>query len=140
MPTSPSFSFDMLVTFIVLAGVLTLFVRDLLPPHLTAMSAMAILLATGVIETSATLSVFGNSATATIACMFILSAALERTGVIDMLGRAIMALAERQRVGAVIAMMAGVASVSAFMNNTPVVIVMAPVVITVARQLQDSPS
>ena len=52
----------------------------------------------------------------------------------------ILALAERRRLGAVAALMAGVATVSAFMNNTPVVIVMAPVVIAVARELQDSPS
>ena len=94
----------------------------------------------GVIDTPSTLALFGNSATATIACMFILSAALERTGVIDLLGRGIMALAEKRRFGAVAALMAGVAAVSAFMNNTPVVIVMAPVVIAVARDLQDSPS
>ncbi|MGE4527763.1 MAG: SLC13 family permease [Rhodospirillaceae bacterium] len=137
---SVPFSFDMLLTFAVLAGVLALFARDAYPPHLVAMGALALLLATGVIDTPSTLALFGNSATATIACMFILSAALERTGVIDLLGRAILALAEKRRLGAVAALMAGVAAVSAFMNNTPVVIVMAPVVIAVARELQDSPS
>jgi len=139
LPVSP-FSFDMLLTFAVLAGMLALFVRDVHPPHLVAMGAMAILLAAGVIDTPSTLALFGNPATTTIACMFVLSAALERTGVIDLLGRAILALAERRRLGAVAALMAGVATVSAFMNNTPVVIVMAPVVIAVARELQDSPS
>ncbi|WP_337998119.1 SLC13 family permease [Oleispirillum naphthae] len=137
---SAPFSFDMLLTFAVLAGVLALFTRDAYPPHLVAMGALAVLLAAGVIDTPSTLALFGNPATATIACMFILSAALERTGVIDLLGRGIMALAEKRRFGAVAALMAGVAAVSAFMNNTPVVIVMAPVVIAVARQLQDSPS
>ncbi len=131
---------DMAITFAVLIGVLALFVRDILPPHLTAMSAMAILLATQVIDSTATLALFGNSATIAIACMFVLSAALERTGVIDLLCRMILDLAERRRILAIAVMMAGVVAVSAFMNNTPVVIVMAPVVIAVARRLQNSPS
>ena len=99
---------DMAITFAVLIGVLALFVRDILPPHLTAMSAMAILLATQVIDLTATLALFGNSATIAIACMFVLSAALERTGVINLLDRMILDLAERRRILAIAAMMAAV--------------------------------
>lgn len=130
----------MLIAFLVMAGVFALFVHDRLPAHLSAMAAMAVLLVAGVIDTDDALGVFSNSATATIACMCILSAALERTGVIDALGSRLIGLAGRNRLATVAAMMAGVGGVSAFMNNTPVVIIMAPVVVAVARTLKDSPS
>lgn len=130
----------MLITFLVMAGVFALFVQDRLPAHLTAMAAMAALLLAGVIDTGDALAVFSNSATATIACMCVLSAALERTGVIDALGGRLIDLAGRNRLATVAALMLGVGGVSAFMNNTPVVIIMAPVVVAVARTLKDSPS
>lgn len=140
MPDGSPVSLDMLIAFAVLVGVFVLFVLDRLPPQLTAMTAMAVLLITGVISTDDALSVFSNSATATIAAMCVLSAALERTGVIDILGRWLIGMADRSRFVTVASMMLGVAAVSAFMNNTPVVIIMAPVVIAVARQLKDSPT
>jgi di/tricarboxylate transporter len=140
VPDGSPVSFDMLIAFAVLIGAFVLFVIDRMPPQLTAMTAMAVLLVTGVISTDDALGVFSNSATATIAAMCILSAALERTGVIDVLGRWLIAMADRSRFVTIAAMMLGVAAVSAFMNNTPVVIIMAPVVIAVARQLKDSPT
>ncbi|RBP48568.1 SLC13 family permease [Arenicella xantha] len=129
-----------LVTAAVLIGVFYLFVREVLPAHITALSAMAVLLVSGVIGTSEALSVFSNPAPVTIACMFVLSAALERTGVIDVMGRYALATAEKSRVLAIGLLLGGVMLLSAFMNNTPVVIVMAPVVIAVARKLKDYPS
>lgn len=130
----------MLITAAVLVGVFYLFVREKLPVHLTAMGAMAVLLASGVISTSDALSVFSNSAPITIAAMFILSASLLHTGVIDTMGYHILRAAEHHRTLAVIVLLGGVMLTSAFMNNTPVVLVMAPVVIAVARKLQESPS
>ena len=59
---------------------------------------------------------------------------------IDILGRSLIDMAARNRLATVAALLVGVAGVSAFMNNTPVVIIMAPVVIAVARTLKDSPS
>lgn len=140
MPDIAPLTPDMLIAFAVMVGVFALFVQDRLPAHLSAMAAMAVLLLTGVIGTGDALKVFSNSATATIACMCVLSAALERTGVIDALGSRLIALAAHNRFATVAALMAGVGGVSAFMNNTPVVIIMAPVVIAVARTLHDSPS
>ncbi len=131
---------DIIITFAVLLAVLILFAKNYIPPHMAAMVGLAVLLTSGVIDTQGTLSVFSNAATITIACMFILSAALERTGVIDLLGRGILNLAEKHHILSVVCLLAMVTMVSAFMNNTPVVIILSPIVIAVARQLQNSPS
>ena len=116
------------------------FIRERLPPDIVALGAMAVLLATGILDTGEALSVFSNSAPLTIAAMFVLSAGLERTGVINAFGRVVSRAAGRSPVLAPAGMMLGVMVMSAFINNTPVVVILAPVVIGLARTLGKAPS
>ncbi|MEC7287208.1 MAG: SLC13 family permease, partial [Verrucomicrobiota bacterium] len=83
----------------------------------------------------ATLSVFGNSAPLTIAGMFIVSTALERTGAIDLITGYLRKLVKLPYRGFMFVMILGVASVSAFVNNTPVVIVLMPVILSLSREM-----
>jgi di/tricarboxylate transporter len=116
------------------------FVRERMPPDIVALSAVGVLLATGILESGDVLSVFGNSAPLTVASMFVLSAALERTGVIDGLGRTVTRAGSRSPLLSVVLMMACVMGLSAFINNTPVVVILTPVVIGLARALGQAPS
>ncbi len=117
------------------------FVREKLPADVIALMAMAALLLTGILNASEVLSVFSNSAPVTIAAMFVLSAALERTGVIDAGGRIVSKLAKKASpLVAMMAMMAGVILLSAFINNTPVVVVLIPVAISLAKSIGVAPS
>ncbi|MDA0339921.1 MAG: SLC13 family permease, partial [Proteobacteria bacterium] len=81
-----------------------------------------------------------SSAPITIAMMFIISAALERTGLIQILGDAMQQVAAGSVLRAMLVMMLTVMMASAFMNNTPVVIMLTPVVISLAGSLNISPS
>ena len=117
------------------------FVREVLPADVVALLAMGALLLAGILSVPEALSVFSNSAPITIAAMFVLSAALERTGVIDAAGRLVSRLASRASpVVAMLAMMLGVMILSALMNNTPIVVVLIPVVIQLARTIGVTPS
>lgn len=117
------------------------FVREKLPADIVALLAMGALMLTGILSVSDTLSVFSNSAPITVGAMFVLSAALERTGVIDWVGRQVAGLAQRgSPTLAVIALMFGVVVLSAFINNTPVVIILIPVAIRLAQAIKISPS
>ncbi len=69
-----------------LVWVLASFVREKWSPDVVAGIAVAVLLATQLLEPADVLGVLSNSAPVTIACMFVISAALERTGCIDALG------------------------------------------------------
>ena len=112
------------------------FLVERLPADIVALLGMGVLLVTGIISTNEALSVFSNSAPITIGAMFILSAALERTGVIDGVGRHVMHLAQnRNPAFALILMMGVVMLLSAFINNTPVVVVLIPVAISLARAI-----
>ncbi len=130
-------AFVLLLVVIVFFG----FVREKIPADVTALLAMGALLLTGILTTNEVLGVFSNSAPITIAAMFVLSAALERTGVIDAGGRAVARLARNASpIVAVLAMMAGVIVLSAFINNTPVVVILIPVAISLAKSIGVAPS
>ncbi|MGH6660692.1 MAG: SLC13 family permease, partial [Rhodospirillales bacterium] len=116
------------------------FVRERLPADVVALSAVAVLLATGILSAKDALSVFSNSAPITVAAMFVLSAALERTGVIDGMGRLVSRAAHWPPVVALGTMMGCVMVMSAFINNTPVVVILTPVVISLGRAMNQPPS
>lgn len=119
------------VTILVFIG----FIRERLPVDITALIGVSILLITGVLAMSDMMRVFTNSAPLTIAAMFIISAALERTGVIARLGEWVIRLAGRSWLQAACVIIFPVMFMSAFMNNTPVVVILTPVVMAVARAI-----
>ena len=132
---------EIAIVLLLVAVVFFGFIREILPSDVVALLAMGALLLTGILSVPETLAVFSNSAPITIAAMFVLSAALERTGVIDAAGRMVTRLAGRASpTVAMLAMMFGVMVLSAFMNNTPIVVVLIPVVIQLARSLGVAPS
>jgi di/tricarboxylate transporter len=133
-------AWESLQIIVVMVLVFLGFLRERHPPDVIAMIAFGVLLATGILSTGEALSVFANSGPITVACMFVLSAALERTGVIEVAGGAAARLAGRSATGALVAMALCVMTVSAFINNTPVVAVLTPVAILLARTLRIAPS
>lgn len=132
--------FEIIFAFAVLFCVFIAFMKEVVGPHIVAMTGMMALLLAGIINTEDVLSVFSNSAPATIACMFIISAALDRTGVIDYIGQTLLKLSNKNAVTGIFALLIFVMVVSAFMNNTPVVIILAPVVIRLAESMKQYPS
>jgi di/tricarboxylate transporter len=115
-------------------------VKEYIAPDVLAMLAVAVLLVTGIVSTKEVLEVFSNSAPFTVACLFIVSAALERTGVIEDAGKLMARYPWKSPAQALLVMMVVVAVLSAFINNTPIVVIMTPVVIYLAHALSVSPS
>ena len=127
-------NFEILVVLIVLGLVFLAFIRERFPPDVTAMIGVAVLLIFGVLTPGQVLNSFSNHAPITIAAMFILSGALEKTGTIEVMGRAVARLSGDSWVRTMLVTMVAVMGMSAFMNNTPVVLIMIPILLAVARQ------
>ncbi|WP_439526574.1 SLC13 family permease [Roseovarius mucosus] len=125
-----------LLTLLVVAAMFVLFVREIYPTEVVAIAGVAVLLALGVLPYGAALDVFSNPAPWTIAAMFIVMGALVRTGALD----AFTTLADQQAKHnprlAIAMLLISVVIGSAFMNNTPVVVVMIPVFVQLARTLK----
>ncbi|WP_297110344.1 SLC13 family permease [uncultured Devosia sp.] len=131
---------DQIFVLVLLGLVFLSFVKEIYPPEVTALGASATLLATGVLSTDEFLAVFSSPAAITIAMMFIISASLERTGVLDVVGMAIKTIARGSLLRALLVMMVGATVSSAFINNTPVVVLLTPIMISVASSVGVQPS
>ena len=73
-------TWEMLFVFGLLAVTFAMMVWEKLSLDIVAMLALSALLAAGILTPAEAFKVFSNEAAITVACMFILSAALERTG------------------------------------------------------------
>lgn len=109
------------------------FILERFPAAVVAILGACAFLFLGIIDSKQLFSVFSNSAPITIGAMFILSGALLRTGTIDAIAGAIINRAARHPRLAVAEMFVGVYVASAFMNNTPVVVVMIPIILRLAQ-------
>ena len=123
------------LTLAVLALMLVLFVREVFPTEVVALLGAAILLLTGILPYEDAVAVLSNPAPWTIAAMFIVMGALVRTGALDALTRRADRLARARPGLAVPVVLGAVMLASAVMNNTPVVVVMIPVVVQLAGTL-----
>jgi di/tricarboxylate transporter len=128
------------IVLVLTAAVFVLFVRETIAPDVVAMLAFGLLLATGVLTSKEALSVFSNAGPIAVGAMFVLSAALERTGVVERVGRLTKRAAGQNPSVALAGLMVVTMALSAFMNNTPVVVILTPVAIMLARVLKVAPS
>lgn len=125
---------------IIIGALFVLFATEWRPPEVTALGAVAVFLLIGLLSPDELVKSLANSAPLTIGAMFIISAAMVRTGVLDELARILI-----KRVGsnpgvAIFGYLLIVAIMSAFMNNTPLVMMMIPVALALAEQVKESPS
>ncbi|GAB3368643.1 SLC13 family permease [Azotobacter armeniacus] len=123
-----------------LLWVLYAFVREKWSPDVVAAMAVAALLVSGLLEPAEVLGVLSNSAPVTIACMFMISAALERTGCIDALGNWLGELVGTSPTRVLAGLTITALAISAFLNNTPVVAILTPVAIALAKRAGTMPS
>ncbi len=109
------------------------FALERLPPVVLAVSFALAMLLLGFLSVDELLAVFSNPAPITIAAMFVLSGALLRTGALEEVAGWVIRRTLRKPRLAVAEIGAGTVVASAFMNNTPVVLVMIPIVKRLAK-------
>ncbi len=132
--------YQMLFTFVVLGAVFLCFVKEWLPTELTALAGMSVFLVVGILDETDLGRVFSNPAPMTIGAMFVLSESLTRTGAIDWIAQRFEKLAGKSLLKAIVILAVIVMPLSAFLNNTPVVIVFLPVLMAFSRSSGIKPS
>jgi di/tricarboxylate transporter len=134
-------------TLLVTGGTFVLFAFELVPPEITAMTAAAVLmLGDAVMEPAlfpagkSGFSGFSNPATITVLSMFVIAAGVQRTGVVNRAAHKVLDFAQGSSKRFLLALLVSVGVASAFLNNTPIVAIFIPLVVTVATRLERSPS
>ncbi|MGR3480416.1 SLC13 family permease [Salipiger marinus] len=128
------------VTLATVVGMFVLFIRESYPTEVVAIGGTALLLALGVLPYADALAVLANPAPWTIAAMFVVMGALVRTGALDTFATFAQTQVARRPRQAMASIMLVVIVASAFMNNTPVVVLMLPVFVQISKSLGVQPS
>ncbi len=118
------------------AAAFVAFVREKTPPDVVALCLFVIIAITGLVPTKEAFAVFANPAPITVAAMFVLSAALIRCGALDYLSGAFGKAAFLPYQLVIFLLVMFIAFVSAWINNTPVVVVFVPVALSIARKMK----
>ncbi|NIY72239.1 SLC13 family permease [Marivivens donghaensis] len=128
------------IALAVVVGMFIMFLREAYPTEVVAIGGVAVLLLTGVLPYQMAVDSLANPAPWTIAAMFIVMGALVRTGALNVMTGFAQGYAESHPRLAIVGLMLFVVVSSAFVNNTPVVVVMLPVFVHIARTLNVSAS
>jgi len=131
---------EMGIVIVLLVLALVLFASERIGTDLTALIIMGVLLLTGILTPAEGLSGFSNPATVTVAAMFVISAALRSTGAVSFLALLSTHVFGKGYWTGVISSMVLIGVMSAFINNTPVVAVFIPVLLSVSQKTAISPS
>jgi di/tricarboxylate transporter len=131
---------DAVLALLLLVVMFVGFMREPFPTEVIALGGVAAMLVLGILPYDSGLAVLANPAPWTIAAMFVVMGALVRTGALDWFISRTEALARHQPRTAVAVLIGFVVGASAFVSNTPVVVVMIPVFTQIAKTLGKSPS
>ena len=132
-------SIDQLLTLLVLACVVAALIFDKARADVVALAGAAFLLMTGVVRPVEVQGAFASPAIIALASLFVIAYAMELSGLLDEAIRSLVSLCRRIGRAGLWVMIALAGAASAFLNNTPIVVLGAPVVRDAARSLGDSP-
>ncbi|WP_418283749.1 SLC13 family permease [Halorubrum sp. DTA46] len=139
----PPLTVDILVIFAIISVALVLFIAEPVPIDITAIGVMVTLIVLEPwtrVDAATGVGGFASSATVTVLAMFVLSEGIRQSGLINMIGAQI---ADRfgdspfKQLLAVLGLSGGTAG---FINNTPVVAIMIPMVSAISEKTGVSPS
>ncbi len=123
----------MLLVGIIVVAAMGLFISGKIRIDIIAVCVLVVLFATGLIGVEQVLYGFANQATVTIAAMFILSAGLVRTGLVEWVARHLDRLSGKKEIQLISVLCLTIAVLSAFIINTATVAIFIPVAMVLAR-------
>ncbi|MGA0845503.1 MAG: SLC13 family permease [Luteolibacter sp.] len=129
----PMMTPEIAMTLLVIGLTLVAFIREWATPDVLALSILCLVVGLGLVPADKMTEVFKNEAPLTIAALFVIGGALERSGAIDQIGRLLQQRLSGNTRWAILAFSLVSAFFSAWMNNTAIVAILLPVVLGFAR-------
>ncbi|MBP6335462.1 MAG: potassium transporter TrkA, partial [Bacteroidia bacterium] len=117
-----------------------LFSWEKLTVDMVTLIVLVCLISFGILTPAEAFAGFGSDFIVLLGSIFIISAALQQTGILDLIGSRLLKMARTNKSFLITYIMTAVGFTSAFMNNTTVTAIFIAPVIAVARRLKMSPS
>lgn len=120
--------FDIILVFLCMAGMLTALIFDLMRPGMILLSVVVIFLCAGIISPKEMLEGFSNKGMITVALLFLVSEGVRQSGALNLLINRLLPQHKVSTLKAQLRILPAISGISAFLNNTPIVVIFAPVV------------
>lgn len=133
-------TFEITFTLIVLACMMVALAKDKMRPGMILFSAVVVFLCTGFLSPKEMLEGFSNKGMITVAMLFLVSEGIRQSGTLGQLIRKILPQTQCGIFQAQTRILPSVAFISAFLNNTPVVVIFAPIIKHWAQSVQLAPT
>ena len=131
---------DIAIVLGMITFMIVLFVKEIFPLDVTALLVLVIFLVMGNLTLEEAISGFSNQAVITIAILFVLSHAMQKSGILEYGVVRLNKLTERSKLLGLSVFLISIAFASAFVNNTAIVAIFIPLTIRMAQQYNLSPS
>lgn len=133
-----TFEIAIVITVVIVAVIL--FATEKISVDIVAILVMCFLVISGILEPLEGLAGFSNEATITVASLFVVSAAMFKTGIVNIIGNKVTGFFRVNFTTGILMTILTVGILSAFINNTPIVAIFIPIMLGVSKKLNISAS
>lgn len=122
------FTLEMIIVFLGLIGMVVALILDKMRPGMILFSVVVAFLCTGILTPKEMLEGFSNKGMITVALLFLISEGVRQSGALGQLIKKLLPQRQTTVCRAQMRMLPAISFVSAFLNNTPVVVIFAPII------------
>lgn len=135
-----TYSMEIALVISLLFIAIALFATEKISVDIISVGLLLVLTSTGILTPSEAFSGFGSDFIIMLASLFVVGAALQKSGVLDILGHKLFAFTQKRTKSLPTVLMTAVSIISAFMNNTTVTAMFVAPVVGLSKRLNISPS
>lgn len=139
-PAAGGDTVQQVLLLLVIAVAMVLYVKQWLTTEVTSLLVICAIAVSGILEPREAFAGFASPATITVAAMFVISSGLLRTGALEFVTLRLASVSRGNPTRLLVLLALLVPPASAFLNNTPIVVMLVPVVLSICRQFQIKPS
>lgn len=121
-------NYEILFVLLALAGMVAALIWDRMRPGMILLSVVVLFLVAGILTPKEMLEGFSNKGMITVAMLFLVSEGVRQSGALGQLIKKLLPEGKTTVLKAQVRMLPPIAFVSAFLNNTPVVVIFAPII------------
>ena len=121
-------TFEIIFVLLSLICMMIALVLDKMRPGMVLFSVVVVFLCAGILSPREMLEGFSNKGMITVALLFLVSEGIRQTGALNKLIKQLLPVGKTTVFKAQVRMLPAISFISAFLNNTPVVVIFAPII------------
>ncbi len=132
--------FDIVFVLVCIAAMLTALIMDIMRPGMILLSVVVLLMCAGILSPKEMLEGFSNKGMITVAMLFLVSEGVRQSGALNILIKRLLPQKKVSVFKAQLRILPTITFISAFLNNTPVVVIFAPIIKRWAENMKMQPT